>query len=335
MPSDLLSAQHAAQLGFLKQYFDARGWSSELIEPSEALPIHVLVVAAPRDRHGRERSITFAYVPLSDEDLEHINLLQFYSPLPFTLDAKHVHEVNALLTVINAGLPIGHFGHKDDRELFLHHIYVAPRYDMIGEDPFVEATLLFFAMQDAFNEHIEGVATGKQSVAETLARLDAGAIPASVSHPSDGGQSILERVKAYFQAVGWPFTPVLDSAIVATFEGKNGAYNCFAQAREREHQLIFYAVSPLVTPPERIGEMMEFLTRANRGLFLGNFELDLEDGEIRFKTSVGVENDVLTPALIAQVVYPNLATMDPYQAGITAIIQHGASAAEAIELVEL
>ncbi|MDJ1171766.1 hypothetical protein PMG71_20260 [Roseofilum sp. BLCC_M154] len=34
--------------------------------------------------------------------------------------------------------------------------------------------------------------------------------------------------------------------------------------------------------------MAEFLTKANYGMILGDFELDLTDGELRDKTSIGV-----------------------------------------------
>jgi len=37
----------------------------------------------------------------------------------------------------------------------------------------------------------------------------------------------------------------------------------------------------------------EFLTRANYGLNIGNFEMDFQDGEIRFKTAIDVEEVIL------------------------------------------
>jgi hypothetical protein len=47
----------------------------------------------------------------------------------------------------------------------------------------------------------------------------------------------------------------------------------------------------------------EFLTRANSGMVIGNFELDFADGEIRYKTSIDVEGDKLSYAIIKRLVY--------------------------------
>ncbi|MBP0018071.1 MAG: hypothetical protein J7647_10995 [Cyanobacteria bacterium SBLK] len=67
---------------------------------------------------------------------------------------------------------------------------------------------------------------------------------------------------------------------------------------------------------------------------LGNFELDFEDGEIRYKTSIDVESDRLTPALIKQIVYPNVMMMDEYLPGILAVINGDKTPREAIAQIE-
>ncbi len=46
----------------------------------------------------------------------------------------------------------------------------------------------------------------------------------------------------------------------------------------------------------------EFITRANFGIVIGNFEIDFSDGEIRYKTSIDVEGDRPSFALIKRLV---------------------------------
>ncbi len=46
-----------------------------------------------------------------------------------------------------------------------------------------------------------------------------------------------------------------------------------------------YTVFPVKAPEEKRGAVAAFLTRANYGLILGSFELDFDDGEIRFKVT--------------------------------------------------
>ena len=56
----------------------------------------------------------------------------------------------------------------------------------------------------------------------------------------------------------------------------------------------------------------KFLIRANYGMMIGNFEMDFTDGEIHYKTSIDVEGDKLSSALIKRLVYANVMMMDEY-----------------------
>ena len=54
-----------------------------------------------------------------------------------------------------------------------------------------------------------------------------------------------------------------------------------------------YAISPIHGDPARLDGLMNYLHQANYGLHAGNFELDVRDGEIRFKfwvPTVGLES---------------------------------------------
>ena len=94
------------------------------------------------------------------------------------------------------------------------------------------------------------------------------------------------------------------------------------------------AICPLKAPERKEADMMEFLTRASYGLIIGNFELELEDGEIRYKTRIDVEEAELTAPLIKPVVYANVLTMDQYWPGLLAVLFGGASPDEALARVE-
>ncbi len=117
------------------------------------------------------------------------------------------------------------------------------------------------------------------------------------------------------------------------YQGHHGRLVCFAQAKEAENQFVFYSYSPERVPEDRRLPMAEFITRANYGLVLGNFEMDFADGELRFKTSIDVEGTQLTPELVKPIIYANVLTMDEYLPGILAVIQSGTSPAEALDLV--
>jgi len=146
---------------------------------------------------------------------------------------------------------------------------------------------------------------------------------------------ILEAIISFFTEDEWPFFQVEGEPALRTgFEGDSGQWVCYAQAREEQGQVSFYSVCPVSVPEERRLPMAEFLTRANYGLIIGNFELDLSDGEIRYKTSIDVEEDRLSVALIRSLVYANVLTMDRYLPGIVSIICGEMSPARAIVQVE-
>jgi hypothetical protein len=87
-------------------------------------------------------------------------------------------------------------------------------------------------------------------------------------------------------------------------------------------------------PEEKRVAMAEFITRANYGMRIGNFEMDFSDGELRYKSSIDVEDDHLSSPLIKHMVYPNVLMMDKYLPGIMAILYAGKSPRQAVEEVE-
>ena len=72
-------------------------------------------------------------------------------------------------------------------------------------------------------------------------------------------------------------------------------------------------------PAERRLEVSEFLTRANHGLADGNFELDFDDGEVRFKSVLHVPAE-LDGLLVKRVVRLNGTALETYLPSIAALI---------------
>ena len=98
--------------------------------------------------------------------------------------------------------------------------------------------------------------------------------------------------------------------------------------------MLFYSYCPVKVPENKRPLVGDFLTRANYGLLVGNFEMDYNDGEVRYKTSIDVEGNKLSVALVKRLVYDNLAVMDRYLPGVLSVIYGGASPTEAIAQVE-
>lgn len=146
---------------------------------------------------------------------------------------------------------------------------------------------------------------------------------------------ILEMVERFLQEDDWPLSPVEGRSVYKTgFEGKNGQFTCYAQERSEQDQFVFYSIFPVRTPENKSADIAEFITRANYGMIIGNFELDYADGEIRYKTSVDVEDVDLAEPLVRHMVYANVLTMDKYFPGLMRVLYAGIAPLDAIDEVE-
>jgi hypothetical protein len=119
-----------------------------------------------------------------------------------------------------------------------------------------------------------------------------------------------------------------------TFQGKSALLHCYAQVRVNAEQLLIYVVSPIKVEEQTRLIAAEYLTRANYGLYIGNFELDFNDGEVRYKSSIDFENVELNFDLIRNTMYPALQLMDRYLPGLMKVAYGGTEPVDAINEIE-
>ncbi len=181
--------------------------------------------------------------------------------------------------------------------------------------------------QNATSELLEGISSVfKELVDETFSETE---------ENTTTNQSIFTAITNFFESDEWQFVNIPEaSTLRLLFRGENGQWTCYAKAREQQQQFAFYSVSPINAPENKRLPIIEFITRANYGMIMGNFEFDFMTGEIRYKTSIDVEGDNLSFALIKQMVYANVMMMDEYLPGIMAVIEAEVEVKEAILQIE-
>lgn len=129
--------------------------------------------------------------------------------------------------------------------------------------------------------------------------------------------TLYDAMKQFFDQDDWSYEELeSEPVLIMGFSGKNGNFQCYAKAREEQQQFVFYSVCSIKTPEDKLVKLAEFIARANYGMVIGNFELDFNDGEIRYKTAIDVEGEMLTFNLARNTVYPNVITMDRYLTGL-------------------
>ena len=98
-----------------------------------------------------------------------------------------------------------------------------------------------------------------------------------------------------------------------------------------------YATSPIGADgadSSMMAAIAEFVCRANYGLRNGNFELDFNDGEIRYKVFVNCDGIIPTKAIIEDSMHCPALMFQRYASGIIDVIFSGTSAKDAIEKCE-
>jgi len=144
-----------------------------------------------------------------------------------------------------------------------------------------------------------------------------------VSHvplASDGPSTLLAELKRVFVENGWPYSEVAGAPLlVSELSGPGESWDFYAQAVEEKDLVLLYSIAPQRVPEERRRDVSEFLTRANYGLADGNFELDFDDGEIRFKSVLHVPAE-LDGLLVKRVVRLNGTALETYLPTISELI---------------
>ena len=122
---------------------------------------------------------------------------------------------------------------------------------------------------------------------------------------------MFSKIIDFFKEQGWIYTVIEDKTIaILGISGKNGKFQCIADVREDEKKIIFYSLCNSNVSEDKKILMCELLTRINHGKFSGNFEMDLNDGEIRYKTSIYYGNLELSKDVIENLIMTNIVTMD-------------------------
>ena len=155
--------------------------------------------------------------------------------------------------------------------------------------------------------------------------------PERQQEPAESSDQLFESMRRFFEVEDWKFAEIEgQTALRLGCTGENGEWTCYAQIKEDPGRFIFYSVLSVKAPENKRNSVAEFMTRANYGMVLGNFEMDFEDGEVRYKTSAYLEDFQPTKDFFHTLVYTNLLVMDKYLPGIMSVIYAGMSPEQAI-----
>ena len=145
----------------------------------------------------------------------------------------------------------------------------------------------------------------------------------------------LEQVVELFQGKDWKFEIDEENDLVRTgIEGDNGGWKVIVAALDDDDAFLVLSLFPQKCPARRRGPCAELLTRINFGRTMGCFEMDYEDGEIRFKTTLPFAQESFNTENLNNLLMFNLASMDRFLPVIMSVIYAGTSPAQALTAVK-
>jgi len=116
---------------------------------------------------------------------------------------------------------------------------------------------------------------------------------------------------------------------------ENGKCDCFIDVRHEQKQVLILSIIPTLVPESHRLRIAEFIARANYGLIIGNFELDFEDGELKYKTSNFYDDTFpASEEVFIRNLFTNFQMMERYFPGIMAVIYANITPQTAINQIE-
>lgn len=147
-------------------------------------------------------------------------------------------------------------------------------------------------------------------------------------------EELVDIFQSYFESEKWHYRYSEENSLFELGISTEGVIKRLSYFIDiREHSFILYAVSPIganPSDPEAMSAMAEFICRINYGLMNGNFELDMEDGEVRFKVFVDCSMGLPNEKMIDHCIGFPLFMFERYGEGIVSVILGSATPEEAM-----
>ena len=147
---------------------------------------------------------------------------------------------------------------------------------------------------------------------------------------------VFNTLKRYMEDDDW-YPKVFDDApftVTCLFAGEHGRTHVYVRVLEEAEFLRLVVHAPFTVPQNRRHAVARFITRANYGLNLGAFQLDLDDGELSYRSALDFEGLEVGEQVLRSTLVQAVLTMDDYLPGLMAVIYGGVTPEEAILIVE-
>jgi hypothetical protein len=149
-----------------------------------------------------------------------------------------------------------------------------------------------------------------------------------------GNESPFDLLRRALDEDGWSMEMLADGRTVrGVFDGRHSLFWVYATIPADLDVLVCHGRCPFDVPPELRPAAAELVARLNLGFRVGNLELDLDNGELRFKSSLHFRGVRLDKVLILNVLLPCAYQLDRVLPALD-ILARGASVYSALAVLD-
>lgn len=147
---------------------------------------------------------------------------------------------------------------------------------------------------------------------------------------------LINIIEKYLCEDEWYYTKNEDypNQIDVPVNGKNARLACCFRVNQERDLIAFYVYVSSKAPEGRRKEVMEYITRINLGLYIGNYEMNVETGVVSYKVSMDVEGGTVSTAMIKNMMDAGISMADRCNSSLMEVMFSHAIPAVAARTVE-
>lgn len=146
--------------------------------------------------------------------------------------------------------------------------------------------------------------------------------------------AIFNAVVQFLQEKDWSFQQYDGGELIRIhLTGKKIVLNSHYLINDEMERLIFFTRFPVTITEDRRDEVMRLITRINWRLGVGSYEMDLDDGEVSFRSSVDLEGMSDFYPIIENLTLINLRIIDQQSDSLLRVAAAGMGADESYQLL--
>ncbi len=132
---------------------------------------------------------------------------------------------------------------------------------------------------------------------------------------------IRERILKYLTENDWNVQQG-EHTLSVRVRCNNATFPMYIFITEENHLIQVYSTLEVGIPENKRSYVSEFCNRVNYCMPIGNFEFDMDDGEVRYKTYLALREHIefLTDDIIEDLIVSNFSNMDTYYHGLMRIL---------------